>query len=291
MSGFLYIVNSMGEKENFSARKVYRSARRVGASKNLARKIARDIGKEIYPGITTAEIFEKINTFLSREFPQSALRFNLKKGMRKLGPTGFPFEKYIGEIFKRNGFEVQINQYIPGFCCSYEVDFLAKKGGLLYLGECKYRNQPGGIVDLGYALANRARFLDIEKGKFFSRAAKNLVLKSLLVTNAKFTGQAIRYSECVGVELLGWSYPRGRSLQSWVDEQNLYPITVLPSLKPFLAAVFVSRNIVLAKDLLENDEDALAKETGIQKRYLQPLVREAGILLSGPVAGPEKELK
>ena len=104
----LYVINSRGEKEPFSLKKVYRSCRRVGASKNLAKRVSKEIEKRVYPGIKTSEIFKWVKRLLSREAPASVIRFSLKEAMRKLGPSGFDFEKYIGEIFSRNGFEVKI---------------------------------------------------------------------------------------------------------------------------------------------------------------------------------------
>ena len=151
----LYVINSQKEKEPFSSQKVYNSARRVGASKKLAQKIAKIIEKEVYPGIKTFEIFGRIKKLLHSEIPKAALKFNLKKGMRKLGPTGFPFEKYIGEILRESGLKVKINQYLPGFCLrSYEIDFVAEKNKLVYVGECKYRNLFGERVHSGEVLEN-----------------------------------------------------------------------------------------------------------------------------------------
>jgi len=275
MAKLLYVTNSLEEQERFSLKKVYRSARRVGASKGLAQKIVGIISREAYPGIATSEIFDRINSLLYQKQPQAALRFNLKKAMKRLGPSGFPFEKFAAKILASSGFEIQLNQYIQGYCCLYETDVLAKKGNILYLVECKYRNQPGGIVHLNNVLANQAKFLDILKGGH----CKKVKLRSLLVTNSKFTDQAIKYSQCVGMELLGWSYPRKNGLEHIIDRENLYPITVLPSLKPYLADVFVSNNIMLVKDLLGLDINRFLKETGISIRQLRPLMEEAKILI------------
>ena len=271
-----FVIKFNGEKEPFSAKKVYRSARRVGASKKLAEEISKKVKKKIYPGIKTSEIFRLVKSLLKQEAPAVALKFNLKEGIKKLGPTGFPFEKYIGEIFSRGGFEVKLNQHPFGSCCRYEIDFLAKKNNLLYIGECKYRNLPGGKVHSDIALANYARFLDLKKGNFFS---KELKTKSLLVTNRKFTSKAIKYSNCVGVELLGWSYPKKQGLEYLIDSQKLYPITILPSLNKYLTEIFVSKKIMLTKDLLMIDIDKFSKETKIVKNKLKVLKKEAEILL------------
>ena len=96
----MYIINSRGGKESFSQKKLYHSAKRAGVSDKSARMIAINIAKEIYPGIRTSEIFRKIKGLLQKESPVIALKFNIKESMRKLGPTGFPFEQFVAEIFR-----------------------------------------------------------------------------------------------------------------------------------------------------------------------------------------------
>jgi len=54
-----------------------------------------------------------------------------------------------------------------------------------------------------------ARFLDIIQGPYFKSAGyKNFTVKSMMVTNTKFTDRILDYARCVGTELLGWNYPR-----------------------------------------------------------------------------------
>jgi len=274
-----YIVNIQGEKEPFSFKKVYRSARRVGAPKNLAKEIASKIEREKYPGMTTKKIFRLVKGELKAREPQAALKFNLKRGMRRLGPTGFMFEKFIGNILEKYGFDVHLNQYVPGAFGNYEIDFLAKKHNLMYIGECKYRKERAGKVHLDTALANYARFLDIKNGGFFKKI-KNLKLKSYLITNAKLTNQAIKYSEGVGVELLGWNYPKGRGLEYIIDDKKLYPITILSSLNNYLANIFAREKLMLVEDLLTIDIKKFAKKHNINIRKLESLLKEAKILLA-----------
>ena len=275
----IYVLNSRGEKEPFSFQKVYRSARRVGASGALAKEIAKIVELEAFPGIRTSEIFRKIERLLLRKAPKPALKFSLKKAMLKLGPTGFPFEKYIGEIFSRMGFRVKLNQDIPGFCCRhYEIDFLAERDNLMYVGECKYRRLAGGKVHSDTALSNHARFLDIKKGNFLN-GIKKFRVKSLLVTNAKFTTKAIDYSKCVGVELLGWRYPRRKGLEYLIESQKLYPITILPSLKKNLVDIFAQKNMMLAQNLLKVDAQKFSKKVRISLKHFESLIKEAKILL------------
>ena len=269
----MYIINLSGEKELFSRQKVYKSARRVGASKNLAQKISKTIEKEAYPGMKTMDIFKKVKKMLSKKSPNLSLKFSLKVAMRKLGPSGFLFEKYIGRVFSSMGFNVKLNQHPYGKCLKYEIDFFAQKNNLFYIGECKYRNLSEGKVHSNTILANYARFLDLSKGSLKTHNPKTIV-----VTNTKFTKAAIKYSQCVGAHLLGWNYPKKRGLEHFIDSLGLYPITILPSFKKNLCPIFVSKNIILVKDLFKVDVLKFSRQNNIQLKYIEQMVKEAKIL-------------
>ncbi len=276
----LFVRKNNGEKEDFSFEKIYQSLQRVGVPRSLANSAVKEIKKKVYPGIKTKEIAHLISEYFKEKNLGYALKFNLKEGMKKLGPTGFPFEKYIGEIFAVKGFEVKLNQIIRGCCSNYEIDFTAKKGALFYIGECKFRKLFKGKVHLDVALANYARFLDIKKEIERKRELKGLKVKSILVTNRKFTTKAINYSKCVGVDLLGWRYPSDKGLEFLIEEEKLYPITILPSLDRYTSRLFISRRITLIKDLLDINLVLLSKETGVELKQLKSLQMEAKVLLS-----------
>lgn len=284
----LFVLNAAGERELFSFQKVYQSARRAGAARQTAERIVRGVAAEAYPGIPTAEIFQQIQRQLKKETLQTALKFSLKEGMKKLGPTGFAFEKFVGEIFKRRGFAVKLNQYLFGACLAdYEIDFLAQKEELVYVGECKYRQLAGERVHIDDVLANHARFLDILKGNYFKDGRwRRYRVKSLMVTNTKFTERASGYAACAGIDLLGWRYPAHQGLEFLIAEHNLYPVTILPSLKGHLKDVFVDRQIMLAEDVLRIDPREFASRARIPRPQLSPLISEARALFdSGPKKG------
>ncbi len=269
----VYVVNAKGEKEFFSFDKVYRSSKRAGASDKLARKIAQDIEKRIYPEMKTSEIYKVVKRFL-KESPAVSMKFSLKQAMRKLGPSGFDFEKYIAEIFSRNGFKVKTNQMIAGKCISsYEIDFLAENNESTYLGECKYHTFAGARVDLKVALYNHARFLDISNNPKFKNS------KTIIVTNTKFTTEAISYCECYGVDLLGWKYPRGKGLEYMIEKHNLYPVTILPSFKPHFKNIFAQKKMMLVLDLLDVSLNQLVRKLKLSSKELEKLIKEAEVLL------------
>jgi len=276
------VINARGEKEPFSEAKVYRSAKRAGASNKAAKEISGILKKEVHEGIRTQKIFARIKQLLRKESPGAAIKFNIKEGMRKLGPTGFPFEKYAGEILKALGYQVKINRFIPGRCVrSYEIDFIARKGNVVYLGECKYRKYFGDRVHSHDALANYARYLDICNGSYFkAKEYKGASIKTMLVTNTKFSGRTMDYSRCVGAELLGWNYPRNNGLEKLVEERKLYPVTILPGLKGYLKDIFVQERIMLAKDLLKIDVKNFSKKHKVSPKQIQNLVGQAEQLLN-----------
>ncbi|MDP2951248.1 MAG: restriction endonuclease, partial [bacterium] len=241
-----FVVNQQGQREPFSFQKVLQSAKRVGATQRMAQEIAQKIEKEVFEGMKTSAIFEKIKVFLIKEMPSASLKFSLKDAMRKLGPTGFPFEKFIGKVLEKNGYKVKLNQIVKGKCLEYEIDCLTEKGGETYLVECKYRNLASDIVDTQNVAVLYAKFLDITQ----KRKAK-----PLLVTNAKFTTRAIKYAKCVGVELLGWQYPQNMGLERVIDKDKLYPITILPSLNKNLLFALNQADIVLVSELLKANQN------------------------------------
>lgn len=276
----LYIINSLGKEEPFSWQKIYNAAERVGAPKALAKEIATIIEKEAYPGITTKEIFQRVEQILSKEYPRGRIRFRLKEAMRRLGPSGFPFEKYIAEIFKQLGFSIKLNQNIKGQCVPHEIDFLAKEEKYFLIGECKYHSLSGGRVDLKIGLIHYARFLDLMAGNSFKNIKlEKLKIRPIIVTNTKFTSKAIKYCECNGIDLLGWKYPKLRGLEYVIESEGFYPITILPSLPNNLLEVFYQQRLMLVQDLLKIDVAKFSKKTRIPQKKISAIKREAEILL------------
>lgn len=275
----IFIVNSLGQKKPFSLKKVYRSARRVGASKSLAKEIAVLIESEAYPGISTKEIFQKARQILSKEYPYGGIRFSLKEGMRRMGPSGFPFEKYAGDVLEQLGYTLHYNLAIKGHCVFHEIDFLAKKDGKLLIGECKFHHLSGGRVDVKVALAHHARFLDLKTSSFLKDNFGDLELRPIIVTNTKFTSDAINYSQCMDIDLLGWKYPSEGSLESIIESKKLYPVTVLPSLRGNALEVLSREKMMLAKDLLDVDPVKFSRKAGLPENIVLSLRKEAEMLL------------
>jgi len=277
----LYVINLAGQKEPFSWKKVFSSAQRAGASKELATKIADEISLLVYPGISTALIYEEVLKRLHESEPKVGIRFSLKKAIQRLGPTGFPFEKYVGALFENQGWQVFLNQQLKGYCLTYEIDFLAEKEEELFIGECKFRHAlakqkiPSEII-----LENYAKFLDLKKGELFKAPAfSQKEISFILVTDAKFTHRSQKFAQCYHLELLGWRYPQERGLEYLIESQNLYPITILPSLDDDLARQCFEEKIILVKDLLKKWPN-FTRKAKIPPKKAAAIFEEAQTLLS-----------
>jgi hypothetical protein len=183
---------------------------------------------KFYEGISTQKIYSEAFRLLTKHSKPNAARYYLKRGIMELGPSGFPFEIFIGELFKHEGFSVQVGKILQGKCVTHEIDVIAEKDNQLNLMECKYRNQPGIAVDVKTPLYINSRFEDVLANVSLGYNKKTFT--GWVVTNSRFTTDAITYGNCKGMQLLSWDYPFNNSLKDWVDRTGLYPLTCLTSL-------------------------------------------------------------
>ncbi|KKR71461.1 MAG: ATP-cone domain protein, partial [Candidatus Levybacteria bacterium GW2011_GWC2_40_7] len=93
----------------------------------------------IYSGITTSDIYNHITDFLAQsKYPFAKSQYSLKRAIMDLGPTGYPFEDYVAEILKTQGFKTKTRSLLMGKCVTHEVDIIAEKGKEKLLVECKF---------------------------------------------------------------------------------------------------------------------------------------------------------
>lgn len=251
----LLIAKADGTQEPFNPSKLMASLMRSGASHDSAETIARLIEKDLYPGIPTHEIYRHAFAKLREERRGTAARYSLKRALLDFGPSGFPFEAYIAELFRAEGAQAQIDQIIQGACVEHEVDVVVHRDGKVIFVEAKFHNTVGFKTDVKTALYVKARLDDVRA----YRESKGVrePMSGLIVTNTKFTDMAAQYAACAGVELLGWEEPRAQTLQDRIEAVNLYPITALTTLGRREKMSLLSQKIVLCKSLTE-DTRALA---------------------------------
>ena len=248
----IYIKKFSGESEPFSIEKLQKSLQKSGASQKLIAKIIQKIQPQLYDGITTKIIYKKAFDLLKKHDRFCATKYSLKKAILALGPSGYLFEKLVGEILKYKGFKTQVSVILPGECVTHEIDVLAEKNGYTYAVECKFHSKLKYRSDVKVPLYINSRFLDIQK-KWNNDPTKSTILKQgWLVTNTKFTEDAISYANCVGLSLFSWNYPKGNSIKDHIDKFGLYPVTALINLKKWEKIELIKKNIVLVTELKNN---------------------------------------
>ncbi|MFA7302529.1 MAG: restriction endonuclease [Candidatus Paceibacterota bacterium] len=274
------IVKADGTSETFDPMRLISSLRRAGAGAHTAERIAETITASVTPGSSSREVYTRAFTLLRKEARPVAARYALRRALFELGPSGHPFEDLVSHLYRAEGWEVETRKIIKGHCVSHEVDFYAtnKEGTEHIAAELKYHNDPGYKTDLKVALYVKSRFDDIFQCEPAVRACP--IERGLLVTNTKFTSEAIAYAECAGVELLGWGYPLGNSLFMHLSRARIYPITTLTGLSRAEKNMLISEGTI-AVDQILHDRRRL-NVLRIAPERVGELLAEADGLLSLP---------
>jgi len=277
----IYITKANGEREVFDSKKLESSLRRSGTNSKVIAEIVSLIQEKLADGMTTAEIYREAFRILNEiEETSIAVKYSIRKAVMELGPDGFSFEDFIGAMFKAMGYKVKLRQTIKGLCVSHEVDIIAQNDKDFLMAEVKFHNRRGLKSDLKVILYVKERFDDLAKSEFWQNVDKNLKKSFWLITNTKFTTKAIQYAECCpGLRLMGWNYPEGESLNEFIDNAKLYPLTCLESLSHYDKKLFLKNNIVLCRELQQGGE-RLFNLVGLSAEKREDVLKEIENLLA-----------
>ncbi|MFA7274745.1 MAG: restriction endonuclease [Crocinitomicaceae bacterium] len=270
----IFVTKSSGLQVEFDQGKLRHSLQKSKASASAIEIILTEIEHLLYDGISTKEIYKKAFQLLKRKNNDSAARYKLKNALLELGPTGFPFEKYVGELFRFKGYEVEVGKKIQGACVQHEVDVVAEKNGKITLVECKFHSDPNRSSDVKVPLYIYSRFADILDGWNKNTHENKDFFTGKIYTNTRFTSDAIQYAKCKGMDLVGWDYPEKGSLKERIDISGLYPITCLTKLTMDEKQRLLDSDIVLIKSLCLR-EDLLRKIGITNDKRIHQILREA----------------
>ncbi len=268
----VYIKKSNDEIELFSFKKLKQSLRSSGASKDVVETIVNRIQPDIYDGISSNEIYKKSFSLLKKYNKVSASRYSLKRALLELGPTGFPFERLVGALLKEKGYKTQVSVILNGECVTHEIDVLAEKDGNVYAIECKFHTDVKATSNVKVPLYINSRFLDIQKQWNTNSNYTTHLKQGWLVTNTRFTEDAINYAKCVGLTLLSWDYPKNNGLKANIDTLDLYPVTALTTLNKKEKHQLIDNDVVLVKELLNASEKM--KNIGLSDIRIQRVLNE-----------------
>ncbi len=262
----LIIVKSDGAHEVFSEEKLIRSLRKSGASEEEIVGVVKVVKQKIKSGVTTGDIYALAYKILNsyRKRNPNAIRYSLKKSVMELGPSGFPFEKFVARIFQKLGYKTQTGVMVQGHCIEHEVDVLAYNETDVICVEAKFHNEPHLRSDTKVALYVKARFDDLLKQKIQIGEEYKHITRGVLVTNTNFTDTAYQYVGCVNTfELMSWNKPAGKNLLSYIEEFKLYPVGVIPEISRKEIDALIQKDIFTCADLQEHI--SVLEEIGVRK--------------------------
>jgi len=245
----------------------------MNATLEQAEKVATKIEKEVYEGIPTQKILKMVFTYLRKYKPEIKYRIDLREAISRLRPKP-DFEIFVAMLLKEYGYSVQTNQIVEGACVSHEIDAIAIKDKETVFVEVKHHLQPHTFTSVDVMLETQARLEDLKEGFKLGKHNYNFS-KALVVCNTKFSDHALKYAECKGISYIGWKAPFEAGLEKMVEDKKLYPITLLKNLDFETEQKLGDAGIVTIKQLLEQDVDELQKKTGIPKKKLKLLIKNA----------------
>lgn len=270
----VYVLKKSGDYAEFSSNKVRESLRRAGADFKTINEIVKLLESELYEGISTKEIYNRAFQLLKKKSSYQASRYKLKKAIYELGPSGFPFERFIAAILKSSGYDVEVGSILLGKCVSHEVDVVASKDNQTILMECKFHGTEAKKSDVKVPLYIDSRFRDIK-----NLHSSFIFDEGWVVTNTVFTEDAEAYAKCAGLKLLSWNFPKGDSLKDRIDHTGLYPITVSTLLSAREKQFLLSRDVVLCKHLIH--DKFFLDHLGISDNRQKRILKEMEILCEG----------
>lgn len=270
------VIKASGDRVPFSEERLRRSLVRSGASHDQVERILDEVRTQLFEGMTTKKIYKIAFALLKEGSRHLAARYHLKQAIMELGPSGFPFEQYIAGILQRQGHTVKTGQVVQGQCVDHEIDVIAQKENDCVLIECKYHNYQGIICNVRIPLYIHARFMDVQKQWCLQSPRREKHFRCRIVTNTRFSDDAIRYAACAGLELLGWDFPAKKGLKDQIDTLGLYPITCLTSLTKAEKQKLLDHKIVLCSELLDNER--LLASIGVKGTRNAVVLNEAGQL-------------
>lgn len=271
------ITKADGTQEPFDPSKLVNSLRRAGAGEEATARVVSRVESELRPLMRTSDIYRRAFVLLRKERHGVAARYSLKRAILEFGPSGFPFEAYLAELYRRRGYEAETNQIVKGSCVEHEVDVVLLKDNVRTFIEAKFHNSVGFKTDLKVVLYVKSRINDIDRGKKFPETVRGMV-----VTNTKFTDVAETYAKCENLELLGWDYPSDGNLHTLIEEEGLYPTTALATLSRAEKEALLAEKVVLCRNVPEKPE--ILHRIGVRGGRLDRLFEEVGALCGGAKA-------
>ncbi len=274
------VINSRGQRVRYDEKKIKKSIQRTGASNKEVEEIEERISREIYPGITTRQIYEMVDEELKELRACLSCRYSLRPAILKFGPAGYKFEKYVRSILEAHRYEAHVpTEELEGACVMHEVDVIAEKDGRRIFIEAKFRNDYKDNVNLKDTMATWSRFIDLVDGSAVGKAPH--FDEAWIITNARFSDRARKFGGCKGMRMIGWNYPEERSFSDLVDIESLYPVTVIEGLAQSEIEALSKEGWMLCKELIDRDPEEVSARLGLPEERVAEIIKSCEEVVGG----------
>jgi len=270
------VVKHSGDIVEFDATKLKKSLLKSGASPVVVDDILLNIQSQMYDGIATKQIYKMAFGLLKKTSNSHAARYNLRSAIQLLGPAGFFFEKYIARLFAAEHYEAKTNLNLSGKCITHEVDVAVKKNEEIAIIECKFHGGSDAISDVKVPMYILSRFNDLKDKRHSIFTNNDFISKCWIVTNNRFSSDAMVFGNCSGMSMLSWDFPLKNNLRTKIDTQQLYPVTCLTTLSLAEKDKLLILDVILAKEVI-NNSDCLER-IGLSPNRIKNVLKEVSEL-------------
>ncbi len=248
------VIKADGTVEPFSLEKLQRSMNRAALDPEEVNIFSQKLNGKLPDITSTDDIRRFVVKKLDKYHPYHSVRYSIRESMIKLGPSGYAFEQFIGQIFEAMGYHTSCGVVIRGECVTHEIDVMAINESKVDLAECKFHNTYGIKSDVKVALYIWARSQDVKSAWSHYGIQGKPMGHYWLITNTKLTDDATTYAQCKGLNVMSWNYPENNSLRLLIDKYGLYPVTSLKNSRANFVQALVDRGIVTLKQLINTDD-------------------------------------
>ncbi len=262
-----------GSKQLFDEKKIVQTCLRMGANREEAIQVARQIERSVYEGITTRKILQMIFSLMRKHKPAVKHLFDLKHGISLMASKP-EFEAFVRVLLVHSGFKVEPNMILRGLCGEHEADAIATKDGLTYFVEVKHHGSYHALTGLDESRIARAILEDVTEG--YSHGLTRIKIdRAMIVTNTRYSEHAINYGRCRDILQVGWASPEVFGLREMVEKHRLYPLSCLRGISAEVRLRLVEAGIVVIKQLLEQDLRYIERKTGLPRETVLSTMEKA----------------
>lgn len=261
------VTKADSSRQQFDRNKIVATCMRMGATKQDAEEIAGKIESRVYDGMPTAKVLQMIFQFIHKYKPQASRLYDLRRGLSLMNSKP-EFEKFVQILLANIGFEVVPNKILKGKCIEHEVDAIARKDGVTYFVEAKHHYNYHAFTGLDESRIARAVLEDVSEG--FNLGLTDLKIdEAMIVTNTKYSEQAMQYGICRNILQIGWSTPADLGLRDIILEKSLYPLSCIRGLKTDVRLQLVDSGIILINQLVAEETEEIARRTRLPQEFIR----------------------